>query len=68
MGMEIAKKIVEQELSIRAESPSQWSSCSKCGSTLLSKGMRPRQIKTLVGIVGFSRRVGRCRNGCRGVQ
>ena len=30
--------------------------------------MRPRQIKTLVGIVGFSRRVGRCRNGCRGVQ
>ncbi|WP_442948096.1 ISKra4 family transposase [Nostoc sp.] len=68
MGMEIAKKIVEQELSIRAESLTQWSSCPKCGSTLLSKGMRPRQIKTLVGIVGFSRRVGRCRNGCRGVQ
>jgi len=32
MGMEIARIIVEQELTIRAQSPTQWSSCPKCGS------------------------------------
>lgn len=30
--------------------------------------MLPRQMKTLVGTVHFSRRVGRCRNDCHGVQ
>lgn len=29
--------------------------------------MLPRQIQTLVGLVQFHRRVGRCRNGCKGV-
>ena len=29
--------------------------------------MLPRQIQTLVGLVQFQRRVGRCRNGCQGV-
>ncbi len=29
--------------------------------------MSPRQIQTLVGLVHFERRVGRCRNGCKGV-
>ncbi len=30
--------------------------------------MRPRQIQTLVGLVHFDRRVGRCRNRCKGVM
>jgi hypothetical protein len=68
MGLEIARIIVEQELSVRALPPTQWSNCPKCGSRLLSKGMLPRKIKTLVGEVRFSRRVGRCRHGCQGVQ
>jgi hypothetical protein len=68
MGWEIARIIVEQELFVRAQTPTQWPNCAKCGSRLLSKGMLPRQIKTLVGEVRFSRRVGRCRHGCQGVQ
>ena len=68
IGMELAKIILEQELSIRAQCPTQWPNCPKCGSRLLSKKLLPRQINTLVGVVHFSRRVGRCRNGCRGVQ
>lgn len=68
MSMEIARTIVEEELAIRGQSPTKWANCPKCGSRLLSKGMLPRQIKTLVGMIGFSRRVGRCRNGCHGVQ
>lgn len=31
-------------------------------------GMRPRQIQTLVGVVYWKRRVGRCPQDCQGTQ
>ena len=67
-GLAIAHRFLEQELATRASLPTQWQKCPKCHCRLRSKGMRPRQIQTLVGLVHFSRRVGRCRNDCKGVM
>ena len=36
-----------------------------CGHKLHSKGLAKRQITTLVGVIHFSRRTGRCPNCCR---
>ena len=68
LGLAIATIVLEQELAVRAQRPTQWPACSKCGTRLHSKGMRPRQLMTLVGIVHWKRRVGRCPQGCQGVQ
>ena len=67
-GLAIAHRFLEQELAARASLPTQWPKCPKCHCRLRSKGMRPRQIQTLVGLVHFSRRVGRCHKGCKGVM
>lgn len=64
----IAARVVEQELATRAQRPTQWPACSKCGTRLHSKGQRPRQIQTLVGVVHWQRRVGRSPQGCKGTQ
>lgn len=53
MSMAIARTIVEQELTVRAQSPTQWLSCPKCGSRLRSKRMLSRQMKTLLGVIHF---------------
>ena len=63
----IANRLLSQELAARASVPTKWPSCPKCHCRLRSKGMHPRQIQTLVGLIHFERRVGRCRNGCKGV-
>ena len=68
LGLALANQLIEQELASRAQLPTQWHSCPKCGTRLHSKGMRPRQIQTLVGIVHWQRRVGRCPKGCFGTQ
>ncbi len=67
-GLAIANQLLSQELARRASLPTDWPQCPKCHCRLRSKGMRPRQIQTLVGLVQFSRRVGRCRNDCKGVM
>ena len=66
-GIAIANLLLSQELVRRASAPTHWPNCPKCNCRLRSKGMSPRQIQTLVGLVNFERRVGRCRNGCQGV-
>ncbi len=66
-GLAIANRLLSQELAARASVPTQWTNCPKCHGRLRSKGMLPRQIQTLVGLVHFERRVGRCRNRCQGV-
>ncbi len=66
-GLAIANRLLSQELAARASVPTQWTNCPKCHGRLRSKGMLPRQIQTLVGLVHFERRVGRCRNRCKGV-
>ncbi len=62
LGIAIANKLLSQELAARASVPTDWAPCPKCHCRLRSKGMLPRQIQTLVGLVQFHRRVGRCRN------
>ena len=56
--------IVERSLMERAEQRTEWSQCSCCGKGLESKGMLPRQIKTILGDIHWKRRVGRCPAGC----
>jgi hypothetical protein len=60
----LAIKIVEEALIERAQRPTQWSNCPKCGKRLHSKGFVSRQITSVIGIVRWKRRVGRCPNGC----
>lgn len=68
LGLAIANRLLSQELTRRASLPNQWPLCPQCHCRLRSKGMLPRQIQTLVGLVHFERRVGRCRNRCKGVM
>jgi hypothetical protein len=66
MGLWLARAIVCQQLSERAQAPTQWSCCSVCGTRLVSKGFAKRRILTLVGWVEWKRRVGRCPRHCPG--
>jgi hypothetical protein len=60
----LAVRIVEESLIERAQRPTQWSDCPKCGKRLHSKGFVHRQISSMIGVVHWKRRVGRCPNGC----
>jgi hypothetical protein len=51
-------------LAERSQSPTQWPECPKCGIRLHSKGFISRQIKSLIGVIHWRRRVGRCPYGC----
>lgn len=64
MGLWLARKIVEQQLTERARYSTQWSCCPMCGTRLVSKGLIKRQMLTLVGRVEWKRRVGRCPRHC----
>jgi hypothetical protein len=68
MGLWLARAMVCQQLSERAQLPLQWSCCPQCGTRLLSKGFAKRRILTLVGWVEWRRRVGRCPRHCSGSQ
>ena len=68
MGLWIARAIVEQQLTERAQVPTQWKCCAVCGTRLVSKGFVKRQMLTLVGTVEWKRRVGRCPHRCLGSQ
>lgn len=60
----LAVKIIEEVLAERAERTTEWPDCPQCGTRLHSKGFRPRQILSLIGVIGWKRRVGRCPKGC----
>jgi hypothetical protein len=64
MGLWLARVIVEQQLSERAQALSEWSCCPACGTKLVSKGFVKRRILTLVGFVEWKRRIGRCPRHC----
>ena len=57
-------KLVEEELAERAQRPTEWPNCEKCGKKLESKGFGDRQLTGLIGTVRWERRVGRCPGGC----
>ena len=61
-----AKASVEQQLTDRAQAPTEWNDCSVCGTQLVSKGFAKRQMFTLIGEVEWKRRLGRCPRRCPG--
>ncbi|MEM7773668.1 MAG: ISKra4 family transposase [Cyanobacteria bacterium P01_A01_bin.37] len=68
MGLLFARIAVESELSTRAQQQTTWPLCPQCGRRYRSKGMVSRRLKTLIGPIQWSRRVGRCPGHCRGAQ
>ena len=67
-GLWVARWLAQQHLREHGSAPTQWPPCPLCGRSLQSKGLRKRQLKTLIGQVSWSRRVGRCPKGCKGTQ
>ncbi len=64
MGLWLARALVCQQLSERAQVPTHWGCCSVCGTRLVSKGFVKRRMLTLVGSVEWKRRIGRCPCHC----
>lgn len=56
--------LVQQELGRRAQARVDWPVCLHCGTKLESRGRVTRAILTLLGLITWSRKVGRCPNGC----
>lgn len=61
----LAVRLVEEALTERGQSPIRWPDCPKCGKRLHSKGFVERQINSLIGVIHWKRRVGRCPHGCK---
>jgi hypothetical protein len=68
MGIWLAQSIVTQQLQERAQQPTVWGVCPTCQTRLVSKGFVQREMLTLVGMVHWQRRVGRCPHRCPGSQ
>lgn len=51
LGLLFARLVLETELSQRAQAPQSWPVCEGCGHRYRSKGFRPRQMMTLIGVV-----------------
>jgi hypothetical protein len=51
LGLLFARWVMSSELSERARAPQNWPDCAQCGQRLRSKGFRPRQMTTLIGVV-----------------
>lgn len=60
----LAVRLVEEVLAERGQRPNHWPDCPKCGKSLHSKGFVPRQINSLIGVIRWKRRIGRCPHGC----
>jgi len=60
----LAVRLAEETLAHRAQAKTEWGNCEKCGKRLQSKGFAPRQIKSIIGIIKWKRRLGRCANKC----
>lgn len=61
----LAVLLIQEVLTQRARQATTWPNCEHCGARLHSKGFLPRQLTTLLGIVRWERRVGRCPKGCK---
>jgi hypothetical protein len=60
----LAVRVVEETLTSRAQTKTEWERCEQCGQRLQSKGFKPRQIKSIIGVIKWERRLGRCPNKC----
>jgi hypothetical protein len=61
----LAVVLVEEELAKRAQRPTEWPDCERCGKKLENKEFKGRQLTGLIGAVHWERRVGRCPDGCK---
>ncbi len=68
LALDFARRLVELELERRSEHPTEWPQCPHCGNSFESKGFQPRSMFTLIGMVHWRRRVGRCSHGCQVAQ
>jgi len=51
LGLLFARWVLSTALNERAQSSQVWPPCEQCGHRLRSKGFRPRQLSTLIGVV-----------------
>lgn len=51
LGLLFAQWVLETALNERAQLAQAWPACEQCGHRLRSKGFRPRQLTTLIGVV-----------------
>jgi hypothetical protein len=56
--------LIQEELARRAAKRVDWPLCRHCGAKLESRGRVRRKILTLLGMVEWARKVGRCPKGC----
>lgn len=64
LGRMVAVRVVEAVLNDRAQVKTEWGRCEKCGRRLQSKGFGSRQIRSLIGVIRWERRRGRCPAKC----
>jgi hypothetical protein len=64
----LAVQLVEMVLDERAHQPTAWPPCLACGASVRRKGFATRQITSVLGVIRWQRRVGRCPQGCASPQ
>jgi hypothetical protein len=64
LGRMVAVKVAEEVLNERGRAPDEGRPCPKCGRNLESKGLKPREMMTLIGVVKWWRRVRSCPGKC----
>jgi len=65
LGRAVAVKVAEEVLNERGQKPTKWAACPECGKKVESKGLEPREMITLIGLVKWWRRRGGCPAGCK---
>jgi hypothetical protein len=51
LGLLFARWVLSTALNEQGAVPQRWPACEQCGQRLRSKGFRPRQMTTLIGVV-----------------
>lgn len=64
LGRAVAVRVAEEVLNERGQAPDAGAVCPNCGENLESKGLKLREVLTLIGWVQWQRRVRGCPQGC----
>jgi len=64
LGRVVAVKVAEEVLNERGQAPDRGGVCPDCGQNLESKGLKLREMMTLLGLVKWRRRVRGCPGKC----
>jgi len=65
LALFVAVIIVEETLTARAQPMEKAGVCPCCGSALESKGFGGREIRSIIGLIQWRRRIWRCPKGCK---